>query len=155
MGFALPAALGAVVSVPGRPVVVIAGDGGFQCNLQELQTVARNKLPVKMVVMNNRCHGMVRQFQESYFDGRYVSTMWGYDAPNFAQVAAAFSLPSRRVQEVAEVPAALQWMMADPQSPALLEVMVDSSANAYPKIAFGHPPTEMEPFAKPLEMEGT
>jgi len=155
MGFALPAALGAVVSVPGRPVVVIAGDGGFQCNLQELQTVARNKLPVKMVVMNNRCHGMVRQFQESYFDGRYVSTMWGYDAPNFAQVAAAFSLPSRRVQEVAEVPAALQWMMADPQSPALLEVMVDSSANAYPKIAFGHPLTEMEPFAKPLEMEGT
>ena len=62
MGFALPAAIGAVTAVDSRPVVVIAGDGGFQCNLQELQTIIRNKMPVKIVVMNNRAHGMVRQF---------------------------------------------------------------------------------------------
>ncbi len=68
MGFSLPAAIGAAVS-SGKPVVVVAGDGGFQCNIQELQTVVRNGLPVKIVIVNNLCHGMVRQFQESYFDG--------------------------------------------------------------------------------------
>lgn len=155
MGFALPAAVGAAVAAPGRPVVVVAGDGGFQCNLQELQTVARNRLPLKMLVLNNRCHGMVRQFQESYFSGRYVSTMWGYDAPDFARVAAAYGIASRAVREPGDVPGALDWLWTDPQSPALLEVAVDPTANAYPKIAFGHPITEMEPFAKPLEMEGT
>lgn len=155
MGFSLPAAVGAAVAAPGRPVVVVAGDGGFQCNIQELQTVARNQLPLKMLVLNNRCHGMVRQFQESYFSARYVSTMWGYDAPDFMRVAAAYGIASRTVRKPGDVPAALDWLWTDPQSPALLEVAVDPTANAYPKIAFGHPITEMEPFAKPLEMEGT
>ena len=81
MGFALPAAIGAAFSTR-QPVVVIAGDGGFQCNIQELQTVVRNRLPIKMIVINNTCHGMVRQFQESYFDARYQSTLWGYSAPD-------------------------------------------------------------------------
>jgi acetolactate synthase-1/2/3 large subunit len=155
MGFALPAAVGAAFAAAPRPVVVVAGDGGFQTNIQELQTIARNRLPVKMVVINNGCHGMVRQFQESYFEGRYQSTMWGYDAPDFARVAAAYGINALTVAREEDIPEALARLWSDPAAPALLQVMVDSHANAYPKIAFGRPMTEMEPYATPIDMEST
>ena len=155
MGFSLPAAVGASYAAPGDPIVLIAGDGGFQCNIQELQTVARNRLPIKLIVLNNHCHGMVRQFQESYFVKRYQSTLWGYSAPDFAKVAAAYGIPGRAVSNPAEIETAVQWLWTEPGAPMLLDVQIDVSANVYPKIAFGHPITEMEPFAKPLEMEGT
>jgi acetolactate synthase-1/2/3 large subunit len=155
MGFALPAGIGACVASGQQPVVIIAGDGGFQCNIQELQTVRRNSLPLKIVVFNNGCHGMVRQFQESYFHARYQSTMWGYDAPNFSSVAGAYDIPSARVQATEELDAACARMWSDPAQPFLLEVLIDPLANAYPKMAFGRPISEMEPFAKPVEMEGT
>ena len=155
MGFALPAALGAALAAPPRPVVVVAGDGGFQSNIQELQTVRRLGLPVKMIVVNNNCHGMVRQFQESYFGARYQSTLWGYSAPDFARVADSYGIKGRTVESPEGVEEALGWLWRDPSEPALLQVMIDTYANAYPKIAFGKPVTEMEPFAQPLEMEGT
>ena len=154
MGFALPAAVG-VAAVDSRPVVLIAGDGGFQTNIQELQTVARNKLPMKMVIVNNQCHGMVRQFQQSYFHERYQSTLWGYSAPDFASVAAGYGISAGTVDREDGLDEALRQLWADPDAPALLQVMIDTYANAYPKLAFGRPMTEMEPQAKPLEMEGT
>jgi acetolactate synthase-1/2/3 large subunit len=154
MGYALPAAIGAAVSTD-RPVVVIAGDGGFQCNIQELQTVVRNRLPVKMIIINNLCHGMVRQFQESYFDARYQSTLWGYSAPNFELVASGYGIAARTTERPDDIDECMRWLWEDPEQPALLQVMVDTYANAYPKIAFGRPITEMEPFAKPIEMEST
>jgi acetolactate synthase-1/2/3 large subunit len=153
MGSGLPLAIGAAVE-SGAPVVSIAGDGGFQLNIQELQTVARNRLPVKMVVLDNGSHGMVRQFQESYFDGRYQSTVWGYSAPPFVAVAEAYGIRGRRVEEPAEVAAAVAEMWADDE-PHMLEVAIDVKANAYPKIAFGHPISEMEPFVAPKAMEST
>ena len=155
MGFALPAAVGTAFACPKEPIVVIAGDGAFQCNIQELQTVKRNHLPLKIVVINNHCHGMVRQFQESYFDSRFQSTMWGYSAPDFVKVAEAYGIPGRRISRPEEVAEALRWLWADTVSPMLLEVDIASSVNVYPKMAFGRPITEMEPFAKPLGMEGT
>ncbi len=154
MGFALPAAVG-VAAVDSRPVVLIAGDGGFQTNIQELQTVARGSLPLKMVIVNNQCHGMVRQFQQSYFHERYQSTLWGYSAPDFAAVAAGYGIASGTVDREEGLDEALRQLWADPTKPALLQVMIDTYANAYPKLAFGLPMTEMEPQAKPLEMEGT
>lgn len=147
MGFALPAAIGASFAAPLQPIVMIAGDGGFQANIQELQTVAHHRLPLKMVILNNGCHGMVRQFQESYFEGRYQSTLWGYSAPDFAAVTGAYGIPARTVSAVADTDDALAWLWRDPSEPALLQVMIDTYANAYPKIAFGSPMTEMEPFA--------
>ena len=155
MGFALPAAIGASLCDSSRPTVLIAGDGGFQSNIQELQTVVRNQLPIKMVIVNNNCHGMVRQFQESYFEARYQSTLWGYSAPDFARVAKAYGIDTQTVKDNAEVEGAIRWLWESSSEPKLLQVMVDTYANALPKIAFGHPITEMEPFAKPLEMEGT
>lgn len=155
MGFALPASIGAAVSLAPRPVVVIAGDGAFQCNLQELQTIVRNRLPVKIAVINNHCHGMVRQFQQSYFKEQYQSTLWGYDTPDFARVAEAFGIASARVRNESEISAGLTFLWADPAAPALIEVTIDTFTNVYPKIAFGRPLTEMEPDARPIAMEST
>jgi acetolactate synthase-1/2/3 large subunit len=155
MGFALPASIGAAVCLRGQPVVAIAGDGGFQCNIQELQTVAHLGLPVKMVVINNQCHGMVRQFQESYFGSRYQSTMWGYSAPDFSRVAEAYGIPARTVSDPATVQRELALFAADDRGPSLLQVMIAPEANAYPKLAFGHGMSSMEPQVKPIEMEGT
>jgi acetolactate synthase-1/2/3 large subunit len=155
MGFGLPAAVGASLAAGGKPIVVIAGDGGFQSNIQELQTVVRNRLPLKIVIINNRCHGMVRQFQESYFEKRYQSTLWGYSCPDFAKVAQAYGILAQTIDVPADVAGALERLWESPSEPALLQVMVDTYANAYPKIAFGKPNTEMEPFATPVGMEGT
>jgi acetolactate synthase-1/2/3 large subunit len=155
MGFALPAAVGTALACPGLPVVMIAGDGGFQVNIQELQTILHDRLPIKMVVLNNQCHGMVRQFQQSYFEERYQSTYWGYSAPDFDRVASAYGIDSHTIDDPSKVQYALDRMWHDPKSPFLLQVTINTFANAYPKIAFGRPISEMEPFAKPVEMEGT
>ena len=98
---------------------------------------------------------MVRQFQEAYFKGRYQSTLWGYTVPSFKAVAQAYGLASAFVADPSALPAALSECWADPRAPFLLEVGISTGANAYPKMAFGRPISEMEPFAKPLDMEGT
>lgn len=155
MGFSLPAAIGAAMALPDQPVVVIAGDGAFQLNIQELQTVVRNRLPIKIIILNNQCHGMVRQFQQSYFNERYASTCWGYSAPDFARVALAYGIPAMTIREDSEIDEALRQLWQEPDSPMLLQVMIDQGVNVYPKIAFGRPMTDMEPFAKPVAMEST
>lgn len=155
MGFGLPAAVGAAVALTGKRVTCIAGDGGFQCNIQELETVAHHGLNLKMVVLNNRCHGMVRQFQESYFHGRYQSTMWGYSTPDFSRVAAAYGIASRTVEAPSEVDSSVHWLNHEADGPALLQVMISSRANVYPKLAFGHGMDSMEPQVAPVGMEGS
>ncbi len=157
MGFALPAAIGACFAFEKKPVVAVIGDGCMQINIQELQTIVRNKLPVKIIVMNNRNLGMIRQFQDSYFDSRYQSTYWGYDAPDFEKVALAYGIDSKTIVETNEIKDAISWLWEgdNENKPQLLQVMIDPYTNTYPKIAFGRPITEMEPFAKPIEMEGT
>ncbi|CAG0942139.1 partial acetolactate synthase I/II/III large subunit, partial [Candidatus Brocadiaceae bacterium] len=155
MGFSLPAAIGVAHAIPNRPIVVIAGDGGFQLNIQELETIKQHHLPIKIIVLNNHCHGMVRQFQQSYFNERYPSTFWGYSAPDFEQVAKAYGITAATIQDPGDVSKALAELWRIPGSPFLLQVMISTFANVYPKIAFGRPITEMEPFAKPIDMEGT
>ncbi|MEJ0000314.1 MAG: thiamine pyrophosphate-binding protein [Verrucomicrobiota bacterium] len=145
MGFALPAAIGAALSTT-RPVVLIAGDGGFQVNIQELETVVRNRLAIKMIIFNNECHGMVRQFQQSFFEQRYASSWWGYTAPDFVAIARAYGISSRFVSTPGDAAEALDWLWQKPMEPALLEVAIPSLTNAYPKIAFGSPMSEMEPL---------
>ena len=155
MGFSLPAAVGTSFALPGCTIVQITGDGGMQMNIQELQTVVHHKLPIKMVVFNNQSYGMVRQFQQSYFHDRFASTDWGYSAPDFSKVASAYGIRSATVSEDSQLKNGLEMLWKDPSEPFLLEIKIDKSVNAYPKIAFGYPITEMEPFAKPLDMEGT
>ena len=155
MGYALPAAIGFCLARQKKPVVVIVGDGCMQMNIQELQTVVRNKLPIKLIVINNQSLGMIRQFQDSYFNSRYQSTYWGYSAPNFEAVAEAYSIKAKTIDQEVQIQDALNWLWSDDTTPALLQVMVAPDLHVYPKIAFGRPITDMEPFAKPTEMEGT
>jgi len=157
MGFSLPAGIGASIALDKQPVVVLVGDGCMQINIQELQTIVRNKLPVKIIVLNNKTLGMIRQFQDSYFESRYQSTYWGYDAPDFAKVATAYGIEAKTIEAPDDITAAVSWLWTDENinKPQLLQVMIDPHTNTYPKIAFGKPITEMEPFAQPIEMEGT
>jgi len=154
MGFGLPAAIGAAIASKNN-VVLINGDGGMQLNIQELQTIVRNKLPVKIVILNNKSLGMIRQFQDSYFDSKYQSTVWGYSAPDFEIIAKAYGINAATISENEQVNSGLDLLWKENKAPFLLQVMIDPKANAYPKIAFGKPITEMEPFSKPTEMEGT
>ena len=145
MGFALPAAIGVAFACPGRPVVCLAGDGGFQMNIQELQTVVHHGLPIKIVVINNRSLGLVRQFQQDYFDGRYQSTVVGYSAPDFAAVARSYGIEASTVTQFAEVRSGIAELWRQPDKPFLLQVMLDPGTNVHPKMAFGRPVTDMEP----------
>ena len=155
MGFALPAAIGASACLGGQPIVMIAGDGGFQCNIQELETVAHLGLPMKMVVINNECHGMVRQFQESYFGGRFQSTIWGYSAPDFSRVAMAYGIESKTVSDPTDIEQGLAWLASNESAPGLLQVMVDPMAHVIRSSLFGRGMSSMEPHEQPVEMEGT
>ena len=157
MGFSLPASIGACLALNKEPVVVLIGDGCMQINIQELQTIVRNNLPIKIVVLNNKTLGMIRQFQDSYFESRYQSTYWGYDAPDFEKVAIAYGIGAKTIENFDEIANAVEWLWNDKNEnkPLLLQVMIDPHTNTYPKIAFGRPITEMEPFAKPIAMEAT
>jgi acetolactate synthase-1/2/3 large subunit len=145
MGFALPAAIGATIAwhrLP-RPIVVVAGDGGMMVNIQEMDTIERLNLPIKIVVMNNGSLGMVRQFQDAYCNGRRQSTM--PPAPNFEAIAESYGIAGTRIAHSTEIPAGLGHLWENPLAPALLEVMIGPNVNAYPKLAFGRGLTEMEP----------
>ena len=100
---------------------------------------------------------MIRQFQDSYFESRYQSTYWGYDAPDFTKVAIAYGIDAMTIANSEEIENAVEWLWRDENAskPQLLQVMIDPHTNTYPKIAFGRPITEMEPFAKPIAMEAT
>ncbi|MBI5387431.1 MAG: thiamine pyrophosphate-binding protein [Verrucomicrobia bacterium] len=153
MGFALPAAVGAAAFYRNtQPVMVIAGDAGFQLNIQELQTIRRYGMPVKMVVVNNGCHGMTRHFQDSYFSSRYPGTVWGYDAPSFAHVARAYGIRGLEAENMRSLTEAIEAMWRDPLEPILVDVKIDPAMTAYPKIAFGKPINQMEPMARPNAM---
>jgi acetolactate synthase-1/2/3 large subunit len=137
-GYSLPAAIGVALSSH-RPAVVVVGDGAFQFNLQELQTVVRNKLPIKILLIDNQCHGSVRQFQEENLEARYPTTVIDYDTPDFARVAEAYGIPSREVVEPEGVSEALSWLWEDPMEASLLRVQIPMLLNVYPNVPFGAP----------------
>jgi acetolactate synthase-1/2/3 large subunit len=136
MGFALPASIGAAVGVPEAPVWVVAGDGGFQMTLQELATVVQERLPIKVVILNNGYLGMVRQWQEFFFQRNYAGTpLLG---PDFARLAEAYGIPGRTVEKRAEVVEALRWAQAV-EGPALVEFRIGHEYNVFPMVPAGEP----------------
>ena len=145
MGYALPAAIGACLSLNREPVLCLSGDGGFQINIQELETIIQNHLPIKIVIFNNNCLGMIRQFQDSYFESRYQSTIWGYGAPNFTKIAIAYGIEACSIKSDSEIDFGLVKLWEKPNSPFLLEVQIDSQTNIHPKMMFGNPITNMAP----------
>jgi acetolactate synthase-1/2/3 large subunit len=148
MGFSLPASIGSCFSSK-SPVVSISGDGGFQMNIQELETISHHQLPIKIIILNNNSLGMVRQFQESYFNKNYQSTRVGYSAPSFSKIAEAYGIMNNYITQEPEITPAIKEMWANADTPFLLEVRIDSDVNSYPKLAFNKSFSEMEPYAQP------
>ena len=134
MGFALPAAIGAKMGMPEREVVAIIGDGGFQMTIQELATIFQTKVPVKIVVLNNEFLGMVRQWQQLFFDKRYASTEM--INPNFIAIAEGYYIKAKKVTKREDLDAAVAEMMASKES-YFLEVMVEKENNVFPMIPTG------------------
>lgn len=134
MGFALPAAIGAKMGRPDREVVAIIGDGGFQMTIQELGTIFQTQVPVKIVILNNEFLGMVRQWQELFFDNRYASTKM--INPNFTAIAEGYHIKSKKVTNREDLDAAVAEMLASKDS-YFLEVMVEKENNVFPMIPTG------------------
>jgi acetolactate synthase-1/2/3 large subunit len=134
MGFALPAAIGAKMGAMDREVVAIIGDGGFQMTIQELGIIFQHKVPVKIVVLNNEHLGMVRQWQELFFERRYASTVMVN--PDFVKIAEGYSIEAKRVSERKDLKSTIQKMMAS-KEPYFLEVKVEQEDNVFPMIPSG------------------
>ena len=121
MGYGLPAAIGAQIARPDANVINVTGDGSVMMNIQELATIKRYDLPVKIVVMDNQCLGMVRQWQELFLDRRYSETDLS-DNPDFVQVANAFGIPAIRVHRADQVPDAIRKLHEEP-GPLLVHLL--------------------------------
>lgn len=134
MGFGLPAALGAKLGVPEKEVIAILGDGGFQMTQQELGTLMQNDIRLKMVVLNNSFLGMVRQWQQLFFNRRYSFTE--LENPDFALLATAYRIPSARVNNPQELEQAIRTMV-EADSAYLLEVVVQEEENVFPMVPAG------------------
>ena len=134
MGFALPAAIGAKMGAPHRDVVAVIGDGGYQMTIQELGTIYQQQIAVKIVVLNNDFLGMVRQWQQLFFDKRYASTEMVN--PDFVTIAQGFRIKAKRVEKREELDAAVKEMMAS-KEPYFLEVCVEKEDNVFPMIPSG------------------
>lgn len=134
MGFALPAAIGAKMGAMDREVVAIIGDGGYQMTIQELGVIFQHNVPVKIVVLNNDHLGMVRQWQELFFDKRYASTVMVN--PDFVKIAEGYHIEAKRVSERKDLKATVQEMMAS-KNPYFLEVKVEQEDNVFPMIPSG------------------
>ncbi|MGY8914314.1 MAG: biosynthetic-type acetolactate synthase large subunit, partial [Flavobacteriales bacterium] len=134
MGFALPAAIGAKMGAMDREVVAIIGDGGYQMTIQELGTIFQNKTPVKIVVLNNEHLGMVRQWQELFFEKRYASTVM--TNPDFVKIAEGYDIKAKRVTDRKDLAAVVGEMMASKDA-FFLEVKVEQEDNVFPMIPTG------------------
>jgi len=134
MGFALPAAIGAKMAAPERDVIAIIGDGGYQMTIQELGTVFQQRIPLKIVVLNNEFLGMVRQWQQLFFDKRYASTEM--TNPDFVAIAKGYYIDAQKVTKRSELKLAVQEMMAS-DGPYFLEVCVEKEGNVFPMIPSG------------------
>lgn len=134
MGFALPAAIGAKMAAPERDVVAIIGDGGYQMTIQELGTIFQQKIPLKIVVLNNDFLGMVRQWQQLFFDKRYASTEM--TNPDFVAIAKGYYIDAQKVTKREKLSEAVKEMMAS-KGPYFLEVSVEKEDNVFPMIPSG------------------
>jgi acetolactate synthase-1/2/3 large subunit len=151
MGYDLPAAIGACVARKKKSVVLVTGDGSIQMNIQELQTVKHNKLPLKIFVLNNDGYLAIRTTQDTYFDGRYFasSEKGGVSCPDICAIGKAYGIKTMRIRNETKLQAKINDIMAF-DGPVICEIMMDPRQTLYPKLA-----SEVKPdgrlVSKPLE----
>jgi len=144
MGYGLPAAIGAAIG-NNNPVICIDGDGGFQMNIQELQTVKHYNLPIKIFIMNNNCYGIIKQFQDSYFNSRYIATeVQDYSVPDFIKIANAYGIKS--IEANKENYKDVINLVLKENNSILVNVIIDREQKLTPKLEFGNPLEDMSPY---------
>lgn len=143
MGYSLPASMGAVLATK-QPVFSFNGDGGIQMNIQELQVVARENLPIKIVVFNNYALGMIRHFQEMYFNNNFYQTIsdGGYTVPSFKDIAKAYKIAYKKIEKVDD----LQKDIFESNGPELIEIVIGEPTYVFPKLEYGKPNYDQEPL---------
>jgi acetolactate synthase-1/2/3 large subunit len=153
MGFALPAAMGAKLANPDQPVWAIVGDGGFQMTLQELGTIMQENIPVKIAILNNGFLGMVRQWQQFFYEKRYAATP--ILSPDYVKLAAAYGIPAQMVERKEDVAEAIRTAMAT-DGPYLIDFRVKEEVNVYPMVPPGSAVNDMirRPHAVVQEYSG-
>jgi acetolactate synthase-1/2/3 large subunit len=150
MGYGLPAAIGAAIG-NNKPIICIDGDGGFQMNIQELQTVKHYNLPIKIFIMNNNCYGIIKQFQDAYFNSRYTATeKKDYTAPNFVNVAKAYGIAAIEANKV-NYKEVIKLAIHQKDS-ILVNVNIDREQKLIPKLEFGNPLEDMSPYLSDVEI---
>lgn len=152
MGFGLPAAIGAQFGCPDAVVWDIDGDGSFQMTAQELATAAQHKLPVKVAIMNNRHHGMVRQWQDLFYEGRHAASK--VNTMDFVKLAEAYGCLGLRIEKKADVRAAIEQALRTTDRPAVLDFLVEESENCWPMIAPGKAHDQMRGTFDELKNDG-
>ena len=151
MGFALPASIGACIGSNKR-TVVIAGDGGIQMNIQELEVINRRKLPIKIFVLNNKNLGMVRQFQELYFDKKYLGTIDDYSVPNLVEITKAYGIKARKIDDISKLEIELKDIFSS-NEPELINIELPvEMTTVEPKLIVNKPIEDMHPFISKDEL---
>ena len=149
MGYALPAAIGAALLDTGKQVIAFAGDGAFQMNIQELQTAYHHKLNFKLFVLNNDGYGIIKQFQDSYFDGRYEATGKGYSTPDFKKVVEAYDVKYFRVESLDDITEEI----FEYNGPAIIDVMLHQNTLIEPKLEVERPIHDQYPYLSEKEFD--
>lgn len=151
MGFALPASIGACIGSNKR-TVIIAGDGGIQMNIQELEIINRRKLSIKIFVLNNKNLGMVRQFQELYFDKKYLGTIDDYSVPNLVEITKAYGLKARKIDDISKLEIELKDIFSS-NEPELINIELPvKMTTVEPKLIVNKPIEDMHPFISKDEL---
>lgn len=154
MGYSFPASIGAAFAVGNKmPVIGIIGDGSFQMNIQELQTVFLNKIPLKLFVLNNHCYGIIKQFQDTLFEGRYEATTpeKGYAPPDFGKVIGAYGLKVITIKNHAELSRKIKDVLKS-KGPVFCDVQLASTQKLIPKLEFGNSIENLSPELDPTEL---
>ena len=147
MGYAFPAAMGASIAQGNKEVICIDGDGGFQFNLQEMQTLAYLKLPIKIFILNNDGYGIIRQFQDAYLDKHHVAVdpKTGVTNPDYMKLGKTFGYATTRIHSHKELKKKIRWALKQ-SGPTLVEIMMDPKHQLMPKLAFGKPLEDQWPL---------
>jgi acetolactate synthase I/II/III large subunit len=142
MGYGLPAAIGIQIAYPDKPVICITGDASFQMNIQELGTIAQYKLPIKIIIINNKWQGMVRQWQQSFYGERYSHSDMSSGAPNFSKLANSYNIPSIRIENIFSFYQNIEKII-HVTTPMIIDVHVNEDENCYPMVAPGKSNSQM------------
>ena len=152
MGFALPCSIGACIA-SGKRTIVIAGDGGIQMNIQELEVIKRRNLPIKIFVLNNQNLGMVRQFQELYFDQKYSGTINDYSVPDLVSIVKAYGIDARNIDDIENIDNELKDIFST-DKPELINIVLDKKMTTVePKLIVNKPIEDMHPFITKEELD--